>query len=120
MEIPLEGEGTGVSTGRYSWSISVTANYGTPVTTTYSGSVNIINSSGSPFGAGWSLNNLQRIWPVTGGVILELPGGLSLWFSNGAQAGTFVTPPADFSTLTQNTQTKANNTTLPNVGKINL
>ncbi len=100
MQIPLQGDATGLSTGRYSWSISVTANYGTPVTTTYSGNVDIVNSSGGPFGAGWSLNVLQRIWPVSGsGAILELPGGLSLWFANGQQSGSFVTPPGDTSTL---------------------
>jgi YD repeat-containing protein len=99
MQIPLQGDATALSTGRYSWSISITVNYGTPVTTTYSGNVDIVNSSGSPFGAGWSLNVLQRIWPVTGGVILEEPGGLSLWFANGQQQGTFVTPPGDTSTL---------------------
>ncbi len=99
MQIALQGNATSLSTSRYSWSIAVTANYGTPVTTNYSGSVDIVNSMSSPFGAGWSLNVLQRIWPVTGGVILEEPGGLSLWFANGQQSGSFVTPPGDTSTL---------------------
>jgi YD repeat-containing protein len=119
MEIPLQGDATALSTGRYSWSIAVTANYGTPVTTTYSGNVDIVNSSGSPFGAGWTLNDLQRIWPVTGGVVLELPGGLSLWFANGQPAGSFVRPAGDFSTLTQNTQTNVYNLTMPDGTKIN-
>jgi RHS repeat-associated protein len=99
MQIPLQGDATGLSTGRYSWSIAVTANYGTPVTTNYSGSVDIVNSSGSPFGAGWSLNVLERVWPVTGGVILELPGGLSLWFANGTPPGSFTPPPGETSKL---------------------
>jgi RHS repeat-associated protein len=119
MEIPLQGDATALATGRYSWSIAVTANYGTPVTTTYSGNVDIVNSSGSPFGAGWTLNNLQRIWPVTGGVILEEPGGLSLWFANGQPAGSFVRPAGDFSTLTQNTQTNVYTRTMPDGTKIN-
>src|SRR5207245_3835638 len=116
MQIPLQGDATGLATGRYSWSIAVTANYGTPVTTTYSGNVDIVNSSSSPFGAGWSLNVLERIWPVTGGVILELPGGLSLWFANG-QNGSFVTPAGDTSTLalTNNVYTR----TLKDGTKIN-
>jgi hypothetical protein len=78
MQIALQWDATGLSTGRYSYSVAVTANYGTPVTTTTSGSVDIINSSTSPFGAGWSLSQLERLWPVTGGVILEQPGGTSL------------------------------------------
>jgi RHS repeat-associated protein len=81
--------------------------------------VDIVNSSSSPFGAGWSLNVLQRIWPVTGGVILELPGGLSLWFANGQTAGTFVTPAGDTSTLTQNQTTFVYTRTLKDGTKIN-
>src|SRR5205807_7976501 len=91
MQIALQGDATSLSTGRYSYSIAVTANYGTPVTTTYTGSVDIINSSSSPFGAGWSLNSLYRIWSVTGGVILEQPVGTSLWFAS-TGSGTFTTP----------------------------
>jgi RHS repeat-associated protein len=81
--------------------------------------VDIVNSMSSPFGAGWSLNVLQRIWPVTGGVILEEPGGLSLWFANGSPAGTFVTPPGDTSTLTQNTTTNVYTRTLKDGTQIN-
>jgi RHS repeat-associated protein len=101
MEIALQGDATALSTGRYSYQIVVTPTGGTP--TTYSGNVNLINSSSSPFGAGWSLDTLQRIWSVTGGALLELPGGYSLWFANGQTAGTFQTPAGDTSTLTQNT-----------------
>jgi RHS repeat-associated protein len=118
MQIALQGDATGLSTGRYSYSVAVTANYGTPVTTTTSGSVDIINSSTSPFGAGWSLSQLERIWPVTGGVILEQPGGTSLWFANGQTSGTFVTPAGDFSTLSQNTQTNVYTRTMTDGTKI--
>jgi YD repeat-containing protein len=118
MQIALQGNATSLSTGRYSYQIAVTANYGTPVTTTYSGSVDIVNDASSPFGAGWSLNTLERIWPVTGGVILEIPGGLSLWFANGGQAGTFVTPAGDFSTLSQNTGTGVYTRTMKDGTKI--
>jgi RHS repeat-associated protein len=101
MQIALQGDATGLSTGRYSYSIAVTANYGTPVTTTYSGSVDIVNESASPFGSGWTLANVQRLWPVSGGAILELGGGLSLWFAAGS-GGSFTSPAGDFSTLVQN------------------
>jgi RHS repeat-associated protein len=118
MQMALQADATGLSTGRYSYSIQVTANYGTPVTTTYSGSVDVINSSGSLFGSGWSFDQVERLWPVTGGVILEMPGGTSLWFANGQTAGTFVTPAGDFSTLTQNTLTNVYTRTMPNGNKI--
>jgi len=117
MEIASQVNASSLSTGRYSYSIAVTANYATPVTTTYSGSVNLINDASSPFGAGWTLSGLEHIWSVTGGVILELPGGLSLWFAS-AGSGTFTTPAGDFSTLTQNTGTNVYTRTLTNGTKI--
>jgi YD repeat-containing protein len=102
MQIVLQGDATGLATGRYGYQVAVTAHYPTPVTTTYSGQVSIINSASSAFGAGWSLAGVERLWPVTGGVILEQPGGTSLWFADGQQSGTFVTPAGDFSTLVRN------------------
>src|SRR5437879_4665213 len=61
MQIALQGNATSLSTGRYSYSVQVVANSSPPVTTTYSGSVDIINESGGPFGAGWSLGSLCRV-----------------------------------------------------------
>jgi RHS repeat-associated protein len=101
LQIALQGDATGLSTGRYSYSIAVTANYGTPVTTTYSGSVDVVNEASSPFGSGWTLANVQRLWPVTGGALLEMAGGLSLWFAAGSD-GSFTSPAGDFSTLVRN------------------
>jgi RHS repeat-associated protein len=100
MQIALQANATSLSTGRYGWSIAVTANYSpNPVTTNYSGSVDIINDRTSAFGPGWTLANLERIYPVTGGVVLEMPGGRSLWFASNGSGG-FITPAGDFSTLT--------------------
>src|SRR5207245_1869325 len=48
LQIALQGDATGLSTGRSSYSIAVTANHTTPVTTTYNGSVDIINSHARP------------------------------------------------------------------------
>src|SRR5262249_40527410 len=101
VEIPLQADAHTLATGRYSWSISVTANYATPVTTTQSGSVNIINDNGSLFGAGWTLAGFDRLWAVTGGVNIEATAGTSLWFASNGQGG-FITPMGDFSTLVQN------------------
>jgi|GEM_PF-1838684 len=101
MQIALQANATSLSTGRYAYTITATSNYSTPVTTTYSGSVDVLNYSSSPFGAGWSLADYERIYSVTGGVILDLGSGNSLWFANGT-SGHFVTPPGDTSTLVQN------------------
>ena len=93
LTLPTTASAGLTSTGRYSYSITVVENYSTPVTYTYSGSVDVVNDSSSAFGAGWSLDAVERLWPITGsGAILELPGGYSLWFANGSQSGTFLTP----------------------------
>jgi RHS repeat-associated protein len=66
--------------------------------------VNIIDSRSSIWGNGWSLANVQRVWPVTGGVVLELPLGQSLWFAAAGNDGLynyFTSPPGDFSALKQ-------------------
>src|SRR5262249_31038331 len=100
VEVPLQADAHTLATGRYSWSISVTADYlPTPVTTTQSGSVNIINENGSLFGPGWTLAGFDRLWVVTGGVILEEAAGKSLWFASDGHGG-YITPAGDFSTLT--------------------
>jgi YD repeat-containing protein len=94
-----------LSTGRYSYSFQVVDKNANPMTTTYSGSADILNYKSNAFGAGWNLMGVEHIFSVTGGVILDLGDGQSLWFANGSTSGSFVTPPGDFSTLTQNTST---------------
>ena len=61
---------------------------------TYSGSTTLLNYSGNAFGAGWTLQGLEQIYPETGGVILDLgDGGSTLWFtSSGSGGGTTPTP----------------------------
>src|SRR5579859_1849943 len=90
MLIALQANCSGLATGRYNWQINLTANYNNPANPIYSGSFNLIDSSttpdsttNSPFGPGWSLANVERLIPVTGGVILQNPDGTSLWFANG-------------------------------------
>jgi hypothetical protein len=100
MQIALQADASTLPTGRYNWQIDTTVHSGSPVTTTQSGQVNIINDQTSVFGAGWSLEGAERLWPVAGGVILEQASGQSLWFANGP-AGSFLTPVGDFSTLVQ-------------------
>jgi YD repeat-containing protein len=119
MEFALGADATSLSTGRYSYSLAVGDTNATPVTTTYSGSVDVLNYNSNVFGPGWSLTGMERIYSVTGGVILDLGDGYSLWFANGGTSGTFVTPPGDFSTLTQNTTTLVYTRTMPDGTKYN-
>jgi YD repeat-containing protein len=94
-----------LSTGRYSYSVQIVDHGATNTTITYSGSTDLINQSSSAFGDGWTLDGLEQIFPVSGGVILsEGGGGNSLWFAGsfGSGGGTFTTPAGDFSTLVEN------------------
>ncbi len=107
MEIAQLAVASTLSTGRYTYEFKVTPNAGSA--TTFTGSVNIIDSRSSVFSNGWSLASVQRLWPLGGtggpsGAILELPGGLSLWFAPTGSENSF-TPPvndSDFSTLIWN------------------
>ncbi len=110
LDIALQGDAAGLSTGRYSYEIDVTEN-GT-AQPPQTGSVNIINLSGSPFGAGWSLDNVYQLFPVSGGV-LALPYGESLWFASTGQYS-FAVPAGDFSRLVQNSGDLSYTLTLQN------
>ncbi len=105
LDIALQGDATGLSTGRYPYEIDVTENGNAQPAQT--GSVDIVNLSGSQFGAGWTLDNLDQIIPATGGIMLAKPSGDSLWFASGGNCGgqgvtSYVTPAGDFSCLTWN------------------
>jgi RHS repeat-associated protein len=101
LEIALVGTNAySLSTGRYGWNITVVPSSGS--SNSYNGSVDVVNQAHGPLGAGWSLSNVSQVVSATGGVILVQPGGTSLWFANGQQSGTYVTPAGDFSTLVQN------------------
>jgi RHS repeat-associated protein len=102
LQIALQGNATSLSTGRYLWTITVTTDATPPVTTTYTGSVDIVNNNTAFLGAGWSLAGFERIYSVTGGVILDTGGGTKLWFASSVPLGTFTRPPGDTSTLVQN------------------
>lgn len=116
LDIALQGNATGLSTGRYSYEIDVTEN--STVQPAQTGYVNIVNLSGSPFGAGWSLDNVYQLFPVTGGVILALPYGESLWFASTGQYS-FAVPAGDFSRLVQNSGDLSYTLTLQNQVTIN-
>jgi len=101
IQISLQADAGSLSTGRYDYTFETTANYtGSSTTTSSSGSVTIINEESSVFGEGWTLDNLDRLHVVTGGVILNQGAGNSLWFAE--NGGAYTTPAGDFSTLVKN------------------
>jgi RHS repeat-associated protein len=110
MEIPLQAtaQQMNLSPGRYSYSITVTENGNSTTLPTGGGQVNITNSStaiAGIFGSGWSLAGLERLYPQgtggSNGAVLDLGGGLSLWFDTNHSGG-FITPAGDSSTLAVN------------------
>ncbi len=109
LQIGLQANASGLSTGRYPYSATVIDNRaGTQTTTTDTGTATIINEALDPtfsaLGAGWSVGGLEKIIPASGGVILDQGGGSGEWFggSFGSGGGTFTSPAGDFSTLVGN------------------
>lgn len=101
LQIALQADATALATGRYEYQFEIIANYQSPATITDIGYVSLINSKNSYFGSGWSIDGIHRIHTGTGGVILELDDGKSLWYAAGT-GGSFFRPYGDFSTLVQN------------------
>ncbi len=106
QQIALEAtNATTLTTNRYAYSAQVVDIGTTNTTSTYSGTTTLLNYSGNAFGAGWTLQGLEKITAETGGVILDLgQGGRTLWFTGsfGSGGGTFTDPAGEFSTLVQN------------------
>ena len=100
MEIALQTDASSLSTGRYPYTITLTDGNNNPLLAPQTGSVDLVNEGSSPFGAGWSLANQERLWPTSQGAMLELPGGRSLWFA--LVGGSYQSPAGDFSTFSYN------------------
>jgi RHS repeat-associated protein len=102
QQIALQANATGLSTGRYNYTGTIADIRSTTTTTTISGTATILNYSGGAIGNGWTVQGLEQITSVTGGVILDLgDGGKSLWFASSGSGGSFTTPAGDFSTLSK-------------------
>ncbi len=94
---------TSLATGRYTYSAQVVDIGSGVATLTYSGGSNLINYSSNAFGAGWTLQGLERIYSGTGGVVLDLgESGRSLWFTSGSGGSTYTDPAGEFSALVKN------------------
>jgi RHS repeat-associated protein len=99
--IALQADATSLSTGRYSYSVQVVDYRSTNTTFTLNGSATVLNYASSAFGAGWTLQGLEKITSASGGVILDVGnGGKSLWFTG--SGGNYTDPAGEFSTLVKN------------------
>ena len=75
----------------------------TTTTETLSGTATVVSPADTAgasnyLGQGWSLSGLERVISETGGVILDLGAGDSLWFAASGSGG-YSSPAGDFSTL---------------------
>ena len=96
---------SGLSSGRYGWTLSVTSpDMAAPATV--SGFVNVVNDSASPFGRGWDMPGLFRLFQntasgVPAGVLLSTGDG-GAWYFTAGTGNTYTSPagPFAFDTLT--------------------
>jgi hypothetical protein len=95
MQMALQVNPAGLAAGRYNWQVSVTASN---QQASYNGAFDFLTGStgandltSTPFGPGWAPDNLYRLVPVAGGVILQNPDNTSLWFAQNAD-GSYTTP----------------------------
>jgi YD repeat-containing protein len=106
-QFALQKDATALSTNRYAYTATVVDYRVSNTTTTYTGNAVVVSPSDEPFnalGKGWSVEGLNRIYAVTGGVILYSGSGDAQWFATGSSSGgttSYTSPAGDFSTLTK-------------------
>ena len=106
VRFAVQADATSLATGRYPWEMKVIGRYtnGDTATQVYSGNAEIVNLNASNFGDNWTLRELDRLVPQSGGVLLARGDGLTAWFTSGS-GGAFTSPVGPFGTVTlvQNT-----------------
>ncbi|MEM7476402.1 MAG: Ig-like domain-containing protein [Planctomycetota bacterium] len=106
FRLALQADATSLETGRYDYSIDLSAqSFFGASTQTYKGSQNIVNRSDAshPFGRGWHLAGLDSLAVAEDGVLWVQSDGTSLWFGADGNGG-YVAASGDlsFSTLVPN------------------
>jgi RHS repeat-associated protein len=98
----IQFDASTLATGRYPFEATVFSNYlNSSVGGISNGNTIVVNRSGSAFGSGWAVTELQQLQTQSsGGVLLTTGDGTALFFSGGP--ATFTSPPRDFSTLVKN------------------
>jgi RHS repeat-associated protein len=106
-QFALQKDATALSTNRYAYTATIVDYRVSNTTTTYTGNAIVVSPTDEPFnalGKGWSVEGLNRIYAVTGGVILYSGSGDALWFTapGGSGGSTYGSPAGDFSALVKN------------------
>ena len=90
LRFALQADATGLATGRYAYSVTLTAVFsGSSTQRTYSGNYLVVNRSASthPFGRGWQLAGLDELVSGTGGMMWVRSDGSAVWFANNGSGG---------------------------------
>ena len=103
QQLALQANAASLATGRYAYTATVADVRSTTTTETLSGTATVVSPADTAgasnyLGQGWSLSGLERVISETGGVILNLGAGDSLWFASSGSGG-YASPAGDFSTL---------------------
>lgn len=97
-------DASGLATGAYTYTVRVRSWWGTRYTETkIPVRVLVVNERESPFGAGWSIAGLQRLYPQNDGSVVIAEGGGRAVFFTGPCSGTpctYVRSAGDFTVLT--------------------
>jgi YD repeat-containing protein len=90
--------------GAYPWTFHVQAMFGdgSTVDQYYSGVALVVANDASPFGAGWTLDGLNRLWIGSGGVMMMYGSGAAPRYFTTQCDGTYMSPPDDLGTLVKN------------------
>jgi RHS repeat-associated protein len=99
------------TTGRYTWSLQLTLDYGTPVVRTVSGYTFVDAQDSSPNAAGWTLSSVDQLVSIGADTINNYPagqlrlfgtGGYRFYAQHGSSTTTFDSPANDNGTLSFN------------------
>lgn len=99
-------DASGLSTGAYPYTAIVTVYYTDNTSRTGTVAVNVLvdNAATSPYGSGWAVVGLQRLYPQTGGGVLITEGEGSIRYYAGTCAAapcSFQQTPGDFSVVSR-------------------
>jgi RHS repeat-associated protein len=101
--VALQGNATALATGVHGVRVEIVKTFSDGYTypESFSDSVNVVNASASPYGAGWSIGGLQAIAGDPGSLLITAGSQGTEKYTLSA-SGQYVGPPGDTSTLVQN------------------
>jgi RHS repeat-associated protein len=95
-------DASGLATGAYAYTAVVTSHFtdNSSRATSVPVRVLVVNERGSPYGAGWTVAGLERVYPQSDGSMVVTDGtGTVEYFGPCASPGCYTSPPGDFSVL---------------------